>query len=122
VALGDRARSIYTGLIRIDPGAPRSEAYQENRNLLLSDRCRADSIPELEILTDEVSCSHGATVAPIDPQQQFYLASRGVDPVAAIQLIVGGFVAAVTDRLPPAVAAEIADLIAARLARVAGGA
>ncbi len=66
VALTGAARSAYTGLIRIAQDAAGSEAYQENRNLLLSEKARADSIPELEILTDDVRCSHGATVAPID--------------------------------------------------------
>ena len=77
VAAG-RARSSYSGLIRIEEHAPFSEAYQENRNLLLSPRSHVDAIPELEIHNQEVSCSHGATVAPVDPEQLFYLQSRGL--------------------------------------------
>ena len=120
VALAGRSRSTYTGLIRIEPDAPQSEAYQENRNLLLSERSRADSIPELEILTDEVSCSHGATVAPIDPEQLFYLSSRGLGADEAIQLIVRGFIAPVMDRLPATVRSTVAELVSARLVRLAG--
>ncbi len=76
VVLRDRALSAYTGLIRIDQNAQVCEAYQENRNLLLNPNTRAESIPELEILNEEVTCSHGATVGPIDPMDLFYLNSR----------------------------------------------
>lgn len=91
VVLEDRARSAYTGLIRIDLDAPQSEAYQENRNLLLDDTCKADSIPELEILNDEVRCTHGATVGPIDEEHVFYLMSRGLSERQAERAIVEGF-------------------------------
>jgi len=121
VALTDRARSAYTGLIRIEEGAAGSEALQENRNLLLSDKARADTIPELEILTDDVSCSHGATVAPIDAEQLFYLGSRGIGADEAIQLVVSGFIAPVVDRLPEAVRSAVAELVSGRLVRLAGG-
>jgi Fe-S cluster assembly protein SufD len=80
VVLAGKARSAYTGLIRIAKDAPYCEAFQENRNLLLSEQARAESIPELEILTDEVRCKHGATAGPIDQDQLFYLASRGLRP------------------------------------------
>ncbi len=122
VALTGRARSAYTGLIRIEPGAPRSEAYQENRNLLLADGCRADTIPELEILTDEVSCTHGATVAPVDPEHLFYLRSRGIPPAAALQLVVRGFLENTLRRLPESLRAGLEPLLAERLARLAEGA
>jgi len=115
VAVFDRARSAYTGLIRIEKDAPVTEAYQENRNLLMSDRARADTIPELEILTDEVSCSHGATVAPIEPEQLFYLQSRGLPGDAARRLIVRGFVEPTLRLLPVGVREEIESLIEARL-------
>ena len=91
VVLEDRARSVYTGLIRIDLQAPNSEAYQENRNLLLDPNCRAESIPELEILNDEVRCTHGATVGPIDEEQVFYLMTRGLNRQQAERSIVEGF-------------------------------
>jgi Fe-S cluster assembly protein SufD len=100
VVLKDRARSAYTGLIRIEPGAPVSEAYQENRNLLLNDGAKADSIPELEILTDEVLCTHGATVGSLDPEQVFYLQSRGIARQDAARMIVAGFIEPTLNRLP----------------------
>ncbi|MDD5719088.1 MAG: Fe-S cluster assembly protein SufD [Candidatus Krumholzibacteria bacterium] len=115
-AVSDRARSAYTGLIRIERNAPGSEAYQENRNLLLGAQARADTIPELEILTDEVSCSHGATVAPVDPEQIHYLRSRGLPPEAALYLIVRGFVESVLAQTPDGVREELDALITARLA------
>jgi Fe-S cluster assembly protein SufD len=100
VVLKDRARSAYTGLIRIAPEAPQSEAYQENRNLLLSDGSKADSIPELEILTDEVMCTHGATMGSLDPEHVFYLVSRGIPRPEARRMIVGGFIEPTLTRLP----------------------
>ena len=115
VAAG-RARASYTGLIRIAEEARGSSAFQENRNLLLSDRARVDSIPELEILNEDVSCSHGATVAPVDPAQRFYLESRGLAPDAAVRLIVGGFLEPTLARLPGAVRPDIDRLVADRLA------
>jgi len=110
-----RSRSSYTGLIRIEEQARGSEAYQENRNLLLSATSRADTIPELEILNEDVSCSHGATVARIDPEQVFYLQSRGLAPEEAVRLVVQGFMAGVVDGLPPGVRDVVSDLIASRL-------
>lgn len=120
VALAGRSRSAYTGLIRIEEDAPHSEAFQENRNLLLSERCRADTIPELEILTDEVACSHGATAAPVDPEQLFYLASRGIPGGEALQLVVRGFLAETLSRVPEKLRGGIEDLVDARLARLRG--
>jgi Fe-S cluster assembly protein SufD len=116
VALSGHARSAYTGLIRIDPAAPGSEAYQENRNLLLSDHCRADTIPELEILTDDVVCTHGATVAPIDREQVFYLESRGLPTVGAQRLIVRGFVQGALERVPEGLRAGVEEQVERRLA------
>ncbi|MBI4603053.1 MAG: Fe-S cluster assembly protein SufD [Planctomycetes bacterium] len=101
VVLKDRSRSTYTGLIRIEPGCPDSEAYQENRNLLLNEGTRAESIPELEILTDEVKCTHGATMGTLDAQHLFYLMSRGIDRAEAVRLIVSGFVEPTLARLDP---------------------
>jgi Fe-S cluster assembly protein SufD len=92
IVLKDKARSAYTGLIRIEPHATNCEAYQENRNLLLSDGTRADTIPELEILNDEVRCSHGATIGPLDEDELFYLAARGIPRAEAIRMVVAGFV------------------------------
>ncbi|HBR89338.1 MAG TPA: Fe-S cluster assembly protein SufD, partial [Microbacterium sp.] len=99
VVLENSARSAYTGLIRIDVDAADSEAYQENRNLLLDKECRAESIPELEILNENVRCTHGATVGPIDEEQVFYLLTRGLSLRAAERIIVEGFFATVLDRI-----------------------
>ena len=118
VALTGRARSSYTGLIRIEEDAPGSEALQENRNLLLSDTARADSVPELEILTDDVSCSHGATAAPIDPQQVFYLQSRGIARDEAVRLVVQGFLESTLDMVPTAVRADLDRVVVERLAQL----
>ena len=99
-ALGDRARASYTGQLRIAGDAPGSEAHQENRNLLLSEQARADSIPELEILTHEVQCSHAAATGPVDPAMLFYLRSRGLDERRALNAIVEGFLEPVLARVP----------------------
>jgi Fe-S cluster assembly protein SufD len=99
VVLEDQARSAYTGLIRIELDASDSEAYQENRNLLLDKDCRAESIPELEILNQDVRCTHGATVGPIDDEQIFYLMTRGLPRREAERAIVEGFFAPVLDRI-----------------------
>src|SRR2546421_5572463 len=101
-ALRDEARSVYAGLIRIEPNATRSDAYQANRNLLLSKTARANSIPMLEILNNDVRCTHGATVAPVDPEQVFYLQSRGIPAGTAERMIVHGFFGEVLDRIPMA--------------------
>jgi Fe-S cluster assembly protein SufD len=98
-ALDDTAHSIYTGVIIIKKGAQRSDAYQANRNLLLHEGARADTEPMLEIEADDVRCTHGATVGPIDAEQLFYLASRGLDRGAASRLIVEGFFQDVLDKV-----------------------
>jgi Fe-S cluster assembly protein SufD len=98
--LKDRARSIYQGLIQVSEGAQRTDAYQANRNLLLSDQARADSIPGLEILANDVRCTHGATIGHVDEEQMYYLMSRGLPANEAQRLIVEGFFAPVLDRIP----------------------
>jgi Fe-S cluster assembly protein SufD len=115
VAMTGASRSAYTGLIRIAADAAGCEAYQENRNLLLSPNARADSIPELEILNDDVRCSHGATMSSIDGEQLFYLQSRGLPRLQAIRLIVYGFLGKTLARLPQATRERVEALIAARL-------
>lgn len=92
VVLKDKARSAYTGIIKIDEKTLNCEAYQENRNLLLNKGTKAESIPELEILNDQVKCSHGATVGPLDPEMVFYLMARGFDRDEAVRTIVRGFI------------------------------
>jgi len=97
--LKDRARSVYQGLIQVAEGAQRTDAYQANRNLLLSDTARADSIPGLEILANDVRCTHGATIGTVDPEQMYYLMARGLRQHEAQRLIVEGFFAPVIDRI-----------------------
>jgi len=91
VALKDSSSSVYQGIIRVAKGAQRTDAYQSNKNLLLGADAKADSIPKLEILTDDVKCSHGATVGPVDKEQLFYLNSRGLSEREAEEMIVFGF-------------------------------
>lgn len=99
-AMLENARSVYGGLIRIAPGAQRSDAYQNNRNLLLSSTSRADSIPMLEILANDVRCTHGSTTSSVDEEELFYLRSRGLPKAQANRLIVEGFFSPVVDRIP----------------------
>lgn len=113
--LKDRARSAYTGLIRIERSAAFSEAYQENRNLLLSENCRAESIPELEIMTEEVQCKHGATVGPLDPAQLFYLTSRAIPRDEAVRMIVAGHFEQTLVSLPEALRESLTELLVERL-------
>jgi len=98
-ALSDKARTIFSGLIRVEPDAHRTDAYQKVRNLLLSDEAEANSMPGLEILADQVRCSHGATSGQIDEEEFFYLLSRGIPPMVARQLVVSGFLNEVVERL-----------------------
>jgi len=99
-AVKDTAKSVYTGLIRIRENATKSEAFQTNRNLTLSNGAWAESVPNLEIETNDVKCSHASTVGPIDDEQRFYLESRGIKPEIAERLVVLGFFGEVLDRLP----------------------
>ncbi len=99
-ALRDRGRSVFRGLIRVHPGAQRTDAYQTNRNLLLSSEARADSLPNLEIQADDVRCSHAATVGQLDEEEVFYLLSRGIPKREAVRLVVFGFFGEVLVQLP----------------------
>jgi len=99
-ALQDESRMTYTGLIRIAKQAAQTNAYQANHNLMLSKTARAETIPMLEILADDVQCKHGASIGPIDDEQAFYLMSRGVPREAAERLIVMGFVDSIIQQVP----------------------
>lgn len=99
VALDEQSYSVYSGLIRIELGAQKSNAYQRNENLVLNRGAHAETLPNLEIEADDVRCTHGATVAPVDPEQMFYLMSRGLVPRDAKRLIVEGFLQPVLDRI-----------------------
>jgi Fe-S cluster assembly protein SufD len=98
--VGDRSRSVYTGLIKVEKDARGTNAFQTNRNLKLSDEAWAESVPNLEIETNDVRCSHASTVGPVDEDQRFYLESRGVPTEIAERLIVGGFFDEVLERFP----------------------
>jgi len=99
-ALLDHSRSVWQGMIYVAPNAVKTDGYQANRNLVLSRNARADSIPGLEILTDDVRCTHGATVGKIDEEQIFYLESRGLPTEIAERVIVEGFFDPIMQRIP----------------------
>ena len=98
--LDGTARSVYAGTIMVQPHAQRSNAYQQNRNLMLQRGPRADSIPRLEIMADDVRCTHGSTTSTIDPMHMYYLGSRGLNRDKARSLIVDGTFEPVLDRIP----------------------
>ncbi len=115
-AVQDHARSVYTGLIKIRENAKGTVANQTNRNLTLSDGSWAESVPNLDIQTNDVKCSHASTVGPIDEDQRFYLESRGVRPEIAERLVVLGFFDEVLSQLPAAtIAADLRSAVAAKL-------
>ena len=117
-AVGDRSHSVYTGLIHIFGEARGSNAFQTNRNLKLSDEAWAESVPNLEIENNDVHCSHASTVGPVDPDQRFYLESRGVPTEIAERLVVAGFFDEVLDSLPvPALAGPVRERIGRLLDR-----
>jgi Fe-S cluster assembly protein SufD len=98
-ALLNKAKTIFSGLIVVEPDAQKTDAYQSNRNLMLSDEAEANSLPGLEIQANDVRCTHGATTGRIVPEQEFYLRSRGIKPEQAHQLIVFGFFEEVLNKL-----------------------
>ncbi len=98
--LKEESRSVWQGMIYVAPGAQKTDGYQANRNLVLSKNARADSIPGLEIMADDVRCTHGATVGKIDLEELFYLRSRGIELNDAQRLIVEGFFDPIMQRIP----------------------
>ncbi|PKK83156.1 MAG: Fe-S cluster assembly protein SufD [candidate division Zixibacteria bacterium HGW-Zixibacteria-1] len=115
VILKDKGVSAYTGLIKINQDTQNCEAYQLNRNLLLNKGTRAESIPELEILCDQVRCSHGSTTGPIDPDMVFYLKSRGLNYQEAVRTLITGFVEPTLAQVPADLASALLDLILRKL-------
>ena len=89
--LGDESRSVFTGTIHIAEGAEKTESHQENRNILLSETASAQSVPNLEILCDDVICGHGSSVGPIEENLYHYVMSRGIDKTSAEKLLIKGF-------------------------------
>ncbi len=118
--VADRARSAYTGNLRIGLDGVGANAHQRNHNLLLSDRARADTIPELEILTNDVTCSHAAAVGPLDPELIHFCMSRGLSPSDARKLIISGFLEPVLARIPgDDLQQRVREALASRLEAVA---
>lgn len=117
-SLRDRSRNTFGGLIRVEPHAHFTDAYQTVRNLLLSDDAEANSMPGLEIMADNVKCSHGATSGQINDEELFYLLARGISKQVAQHLLVAGFLNEVVQRLDhPAIAAVVHDLIEEKFTR-----
>ena len=118
-ALRDKARAVWRGMIRVEEGAQKTNAYQENRNLLLSKTAHADSIPGLEILANDVRCTHGATLGQVDRELLFYLMTRGLNRAEAERVIVRGFFQDVLDRVELAPVREaLAAALEARIPQV----
>jgi len=97
--LDGRSRGVFNGRIIVRPGAQRTDSKQTNHNLVLSEDARADSQPQLEIYADDVKCTHGATLGPLDPKELFYLQSRGLAPAEARALLVYGFGGEILERV-----------------------
>jgi Fe-S cluster assembly protein SufD len=111
--------AVWRGMIKVDPGAQQTDAFQESRNLLLSTDAHADAIPGLEILADDVRCTHAAAIAQIDKEQLFYLTSRGLDPAGAKTLIIEGFLESLVERLAEGpVRDEVSAALEKRLAEI----
>jgi Fe-S cluster assembly protein SufD len=109
-AVEDNAQSVFTGLLRIEKDATRTSTFETNRNLVLSDNARAQSVPNLEILCDDVVCGHASSVGPLEEDHLYYLQSRGLGKERAERLLIRGFFQEVIDRLPLAnVAKPVSD-------------
>jgi len=114
--LQGRSTAVWKGNIIVDPGAQKTDAFQESRNLLLSKRAHADAIPGLEIQANDVRCTHAAAIAQVDPEQMFYLCSRGLREDAAKRLVIEGFLSALVERFEPGpVREQLAGVLERRL-------
>jgi Fe-S cluster assembly protein SufD len=119
--ISGRSSAVWRGMIKVDPGAQRTDAFQEARNLLLGKKAHADAIPGLEILADDVRCTHAAAIAQIDPEQIFYLRSRGLPKATAERLVVEGFLSAIVERYSEGpIRDAVASALEQRLAAVLG--
>ncbi len=119
--LDGRATAVWRGMIRVDEGAQQTDAFQDSRNMLLSKRAHADAIPGLEILANDVRCTHAAAIAQIDPEQLFYLKSHGLPQAGAHRLVVEGFLGALLERFAEGSVREaVAVALDRRLADVLG--
>jgi Fe-S cluster assembly protein SufD len=119
--LGARSSAVWRGMIKVDPGAQQTDAFQESRSLLLSKKAHADAIPGLEILANDVRCTHAAAIAQIDPDQVFYLRAHGLPRETAERLVVEGFLAELVERFEEGPVREaLAGALEKRLAAVLG--
>jgi Fe-S cluster assembly protein SufD len=119
--LTGRSTAVWKGNIIVDPGAQKTDAFQESRNLLLSKRAHADAIPGLEIQANDVRCTHAAAVAQVDPEQLFYLRSRGLPLEVAKRLVIEGFLSALVERFEQGpVRDRLSDALERRLAQILG--
>jgi Fe-S cluster assembly protein SufD len=117
--LQGRSSAVWKGNIIVDPGAQKTDAFQESRNLLISKRAHADAIPGLEIQANDVRCTHAAAVAQVDPEQLFYLRSRGLSPDVAKRLVVEGFLEALVERFEDGPVRDVlTDALERRLALI----
>ena len=98
-ALLDNSRTIFSGLIKVAEGSQQTDAYQTNRNLLLDPSADANALPGLEILANDVRCSHGATTGNVDKEELFYMMQRGIPQRVAMQLMVFGFFEEVIEKI-----------------------
>lgn len=115
-SLDDKARTIFAGLIKVEPGAHRTDAYQKVRNLMLSDEAEANSMPGLEILADDVRCTHGATSGEINEDELFYMQARGIPPTEGRRLIINGFFQSLLERLDsPSLREHLGGMVAGKL-------
>jgi Fe-S cluster assembly protein SufD len=117
--LADRSQAVWRGMIKVDPGAQQTDAFQECRNLLLSKRAHADAIPGLEILANDVRCTHAAAIAQIDKDQLFYLRSRGLGSPIATRLVIDGFMQELVERFEEGPIREaMSEALERRLSRI----
>ena len=120
--LQGRSSAVWKGNIIVDPGAQKTDAFQESRNLLISKRAHADAIPGLEIQANDVRCTHAAAVAQVDPEQLFYLRSRGLREDVAKQLVIEGFLSALVERFEAGAVREVlGEALERRLGLVLAG-
>jgi Fe-S cluster assembly protein SufD len=116
-----RSSAVWRGMIKVDPGAQRTDGFQEARNLQLGKKAHADAIPGLEILADDVRCTHAAAIAQIDPDQIFYLRSHGLPETTAARLVVEGFLGAIVERYAEGpIRSAIASALEERLGAILG--
>ena len=121
VALADKSRSNFSGNVLCAPGSQKIDGYQQNRNLLLSETARADSMPKLEIEANDVACTHGATFTTYDEGQYFYCRSRGLTDAETKRLLVRGFFQEVVNRVEqPVVVEYLMELVAEKMDLVLG--